>query len=299
MLQKIKKVIKANSLLRRLITPLIDKRLTYSFHSFFNKSFNYKLLNGSHIKIYPKGQIALGIFREAFENQEIDAFQRIIKPGITIVDAGANIGLYSLIASQLVGPKGRVFSFEPSKQTFQRLSDNIKLNGFNNIKPFNNGLGDKPNEKLILRQDVGNEDAERYLFPNNEAPGVKLENINTVQTEEEVIIDTLDNCLNNLNVKKIDFLNIDTEGYEYYILRGARNILQNSPEIIILMECTGLGTARASTTQKEVFGILKDNGLNIFYWDKILNDWCDDEAGTLIAGDVWVCKNKNQLPLYT
>lgn len=297
MLQTIKKVIKANSLLRTLITPLIDKRIPFNIHRIFNKSFNLKLLNGSRIRIYPKGQIALGIFRKAFEKEEIELFQRIIKPGMIIVDAGANIGLYSLIASQSVGLNGKVFSFEPSIQTFQRLSDNIKLNGFKNITPFNKGLGDKLNEKLILRQDVGNEDAERYLFPNNEAPDVKLKNMNTILTEEEVTIDTLDNCLKNLNIQKIDFLKIDTEGYEYYILKGAKNIIQNSPEIVLFMECTDLGTARASTTQKEVFSILKKVGLNIFYWDTISKNFCDDEVGTYNAGEIWVCKNKNQLAI--
>ncbi len=297
MLQKIKKVIKASKLLRKLIIPLIDKRYRYHFKviKLLNKSLYLKLLNGSTVKFYPKGQIAFGIFTKQFEKQEIDSFQRIIKPGMTIVDAGANIGLYSLIASQLIGSKGRVFSFEPSKETFQRLTDNIKLNGFNNITPFNNGLGDKPNEKLILRQDIGNEDAERYLFPNNKSPDVKLENMNTIQTEEEVIIDTLDNCLKNLNIPKINFLKIDTEGYEYYILKGAKTILQNSPEIIIFMECTELGTSRASTTQKEVFTILKDHDLNIFYWDILKRDWFDDEAGVYKAGEIWACKNKNQL----
>ena len=81
-----------------------------------------------------------------------------------VVDAAANIGLYSLIASSHIGIKGKVFSFEPSKVTFQRLIDNIKLNQFSNIIPTNIGLGDKINEKLNLQQEIGNGDAERYVI---------------------------------------------------------------------------------------------------------------------------------------
>jgi FkbM family methyltransferase len=289
------KALKANRLLRKLIIPIIDKSILITFYQLFNKPFKVKLINGKSIKIYPQGQIALSIFNQRFEKQEIDTFQRIVKPGMTIVDAGANIGLYSLIGSTLVGDKGSVFSFEPSLETFQRFQNNIKLNRISNITPLNFGLGDKPNEKLILRQDKGYGDAERYLFPVTEFPSIKLENMDEILIEEEIIIDTLDNYLKKSKVQKIDFLKIDTEGFEFYILKGAEQILKNSPEIILLMECTALGTARAKTTQKEVFKILKEINLSIFYWNKDVRAWCDDEEGILKAGDVWVCNDKNKL----
>jgi len=273
---------------------IFDGTISFYFHHLFNKPFKYRLSDGRTISLYPEGQISKRIFTNSFEKQQVTTFQRIIKPGMIVVDAGANIGLYSLIASKLIGLKGKVFSFEPSKETFQRLLNNIELNKFSNIIPINKGLGDTSNEKLILRQDIGFGDAERYLFSGNEAPDIKLENINAVNIEEEIIIDTLDNSLNKMNFNKIDFLKMDTEGFEYYILKGAKQVLRNSPDIVMLMECTELGTARAKTTQKEVFKILKDNNLNIFYWNSIIRDWCDDE-GIYTAGDVWVCKNKEQL----
>jgi|AntAceMinimDraft_3_1070362.scaffolds.fasta_scaffold17002_2 FkbM family methyltransferase len=290
----LKKIIKSNRLSYRLALFIVDGRVPSAAHRLLNKPFKFKLINGSKIKLYPKGQISFNIFTNRFEKIEIEIFQKIIKPGMVVVDAGANIGLYSLIASKLIGIKGKVFSFEPSKETFQRLLDNIELNKLSNITPLNKGLGDKLNEKLILRQDIGNGDAERYLFSGNEAPDIKLENINAVNIEEEIILDTLDNSLSKMNVKKVDFLKMDTEGFEYYILKGAKQVLRNSPDIIILMECTELGTARAKTTQKEVFKILKDNNLNIFYWDSIIKDWCDGD-GIYTAGDVWVCRDIKQL----
>lgn len=295
MLQQIKRVIKENKILYAFIVPLIDRSILFKIYKLFKQPFKVKLLNGKTIFIYPEGQIAFGVFTKTFEKREIDFFQRVIKPGMTIVDAGANIGLYSLIAAQIVGSTGKIFSFEPSIETFQRLLSNIKVNKFNNIKPLNFGLGDKTNERLILRQDEGYEDAERYLVPNNEQPEDKLANVNKLKKSEEIIIETLDDCLKKNQIQKVDFLKIDTEGYEYYVLKGAQNILLNNPEIIILMECTDLGTSRAKTSQKEVFTILKNCDLNIFYWNHILNEWSDDE-GILKAGDLWVCKNKIQLP---
>lgn len=295
MFQTIKSAVKSNKLLRALLIPLIDRSISFRIYKILNQSINIRLIHGAPVKIYPKGQIAFGIFTNQFEKEEIELFQKIIKPGMTVVDAGANIGLYSLIASQLVGPKGHVFSFEPSNETFMRLSENIKLNSFTNLTPINKGLGDIINQKLILRQDEGYDDAERYIFPNNTEPDIALENVNTIKSEEEIEIDTLDNCLESMNITKVDFMKIDTEGYEYYVLQGATEILKNNPEIIIFMECTALGTARASTSQEKVFDMLRGLGLNIFYWNSQQKKWSDEKMGLFNAGEVWVCKNINLL----
>jgi hypothetical protein len=95
----------------------MDKNILLKFCQLFNKR-RIELFNNRSIRIYPQGQIVLGIFAQCFEKQKIDTFQRILKPGMTIVDAGANIGLYSLIASKLVGDKRKVSSFERSLEYF-------------------------------------------------------------------------------------------------------------------------------------------------------------------------------------
>lgn len=291
----LKKIIKSNKFLKYFAVQLMKiNSLNFYIIRLLNMSFKFRLINGIKIKLHAKGQIALGVFTNIFEKIELETFQNILKPGMVVVDAGANIGLYSLIASKLTGKKGKVISFEPSKETFKRLINNIKLNNSLNIKAVNEGLGDNPNEKLILRQDIGSGDAERYLLSGNESPDIELKNINPIKIDEEIIINSLDNYLRKSNIKKIDFLKIDTEGFEYYILKGAKQILRNSPELVILLECTELGTLRSKTTQNDVFKILKDNNFKIFYWNNIMNDFSDDD-GIYTAGDVWACQNKKQL----
>jgi FkbM family methyltransferase len=290
----LKKIIKSNQITYNIGKLFLNNRIPYYALQFLNIPFKFLLINGNKIKFYAKGQITLSLFNNEFENNETSIFQKIIQRDMVVVDAGANIGLYSLIASKLIGEKGKVFSFEPSKETFARLCSNIELNNVTNITPLNIGLGDKIDEKLVLLQDDGLGDATRYLLPQNQAPSDIFDEVSKSNVEE-IIIDTLDNCLNKFNIQSIDFLKIDTEGFEYYILKGATNILKNSPNIVILMECTPTGTARANTNQDEVFKIIKNAGLNIFYWNKIKNNWCDDEDGILSAGDIWVCKSLSQL----
>jgi len=295
MIQQIKKFVKRNEFLRRIILPIIDRSILFKMHIKFNLTFSFNLLNGKKIKFFPKGQIAFGIFTNKFELKELEIFQSLLKEGMTIVDAGANIGLYSLVASKIVGNSGKVISYEPSFETFQILKNNIEINNVSNVVLTNCGLGETEDEVLILRQDMGTKDAERYIMPSNHVPDENLINVKEINSKEEIRIDTLDNNLKKNKINKIDFLKIDTEGFEYYILLGAKEILLNSPEIIMLMECTALGTSRANTTQKKVFELLGDLGFNFFYWNDVKNEWCDDKEGIYNAGDVWVCKSKMQL----
>tara|TARA_B110000285_G_C14590728_1_gene366281 strand:+ start:37 stop:417 length:381 start_codon:yes stop_codon:yes gene_type:complete len=116
----LKKLIKSNRLTYRLAVFIIDGRAIYALYRLLNRPFIFRLLNESKIKFFPKGQISFSIFSNRFEKIELKILQNIIKPGMVVVDAGANIGLYTLIASELTGKKGKVFSFEPSKETFKR-----------------------------------------------------------------------------------------------------------------------------------------------------------------------------------
>jgi FkbM family methyltransferase len=292
-LKKNKYVYNISLFLYSIYEKLVDATIPFSFQKLTKRPFTFKMINGEGINFYPEGQLAKRIFSNSFENFQLNAFQQILKPSMVVVDAGANIGLYSMIASKIVSVEGKVFAFEPSIESFNRLNSNIKLNNLKNIIYINEGLGEEANN-LILRQDEGYGDAERYLFSDNEAPDIGLEDI-ILKNEEEIVINTLDNNLLKRNINKIDFLKIDTEGFEYYILKGAEEILKNSPDIVIFMECTPFGTARANTSQAEVFKILEDNNLNIFFWNHDLNEWSDDRVGALSAGEVWVCKNIKQL----
>src|SRR5262245_52356781 len=64
-----------------------------------------------------------------FERHELDIFERACSTGATIVDVGANIGLYSVVAAQRVGASGVVYAFEPVPENIAFLRKNLELNG--------------------------------------------------------------------------------------------------------------------------------------------------------------------------
>jgi len=144
-------------------------------------------------------------------------YERYFSPeaGQVVVDAGANIGCFTLRSARLVGPSGSVVAFEPSATSFSILMKNLRLNGLRNTLAMNFGLGEK-------------EDISKYWvydssLLNSTAPEVrkdaKLVGVESVQLR------VLDDVLDEQRIKSLDYLKLDTEGAELAILRGAKKSL--------------------------------------------------------------------------
>ena len=69
-------------------------------------------------------------FRGVMEPGVVALFKKLVKPGMVVVDVGANVGIYTLEAARLTGVEGKVYSFEPSPRIYAILKDNIQVNGF-------------------------------------------------------------------------------------------------------------------------------------------------------------------------
>lgn len=267
------------SFFRNHVIKIYSIILNFYFRIFklFNISFFYILRDKSKVKFFPKGQIAEVLFFNRFEKKELEIFQLLQTNGSTLIDVGANIGLYSIIGSKLVGPKGRVFAFEPSKSTFNLLLNNIKLNKFQNIFPINKGLGENIDESVIMYHNVEGE-AENF--------SIKTENMISNLKNEIIILDTLDNFQIKNNIKKIDFLKVDVEGYESFVFKGAENLLRNNLEIIILFECADHLVKRAGASQVEVFDFLNSLGIDIAYWNEKDEKWSYNRDKAMKSGQL-------------
>ncbi|MDQ3110743.1 MAG: FkbM family methyltransferase [Bacteroidota bacterium] len=161
--------------------------------------FNYQL----DISDYMQWLIYFGIRAEPRET-----LYGLIKQGMTILDIGANIGETSMAFSQLTGDSGKVFSFEPDPQTFERLKKHLVLNKCENVIPVNKGLG-KTEGEMLLEEGENNSGGNR-ISPDKQSTNGK-----------KIIITTLDKFSLEHDLKKIDFIKIDVEGYEFHVLAGA------------------------------------------------------------------------------
>lgn len=153
------------------------------------------------------------IFRDDYET-ELGLLNKFLSPGQVMIDVGANYGMFSLTASQLVGNGGKVIAFEPARSTFSVFERNLALNGVQNVTPFRLALSEAPG-KLRLYHDV---DTTR----NSLAASADTQDF------EEVEVRTLDDVVKELGVSQLAFLKIDVEGADELVCRGAVQILQTS-----------------------------------------------------------------------
>ncbi len=145
-----------------------------------------------------------------------------IKQGDTVLDIGAHIGYYTIIFSNLVGPKGHVYSFEPDPQNFSLLEKTVKENKLTNVHIFQNAVSDK-NESVEFFQSnvdsIGNR-----MFDSNES-GIKIQ-INSI---------SLDKFFKD-KFNEINFIKMDIQGAEGLAIKGMTNILQNNKKLKIIQE---------------------------------------------------------------
>lgn len=121
------------------------------------------------------------------------------KKNLTIIDAGLNIGLFSLFASQFAK---QIYAFEPAKETFELAQLNIKDNNVKNVKLINKGIG------------IKNEDVEFYNLANTTASNTMKDFKSQATSTEKVSLIRLDTFVKQEKIDKIDFLKLDIEGTE-------------------------------------------------------------------------------------
>ena len=145
--------------------------------------------------------------RNGFEPEMVKLFKVLATDSETILDIGANIGCTAILFGKLAK---NVYAFEPSPTTFSFLKQNISKSGMKNIFPKNIGLGAEPGEYTLT------------FAPNNRSGGFvsNQTQASAGHTIEKIVIQQLDEIVNSLDLKAIDFIKIDVEGFEGHVLRG-------------------------------------------------------------------------------
>lgn len=166
------------------------------------------------------GALVFGVY-EKFESK---LFRERLRPGMAVVDIGANIGYFSLIASKRVGESGKVFSFEPDRTNFACLQKMIGENKCSNTTIFNEALGDRSGTIDLYLSSVNKGDHRVYQVENE-----KREKIS-------VPIQTLDVVLKSVGNPKIDLIKMDVQGAEGLVVKGMVETLANNPKMIIFSE---------------------------------------------------------------
>jgi FkbM family methyltransferase len=258
---------------KSLFSFIADKIALYTSKSYINfrlrsiqwffvkrtaKAIDYQYNDQIKLKLYTDRKLSRLIYCNQFEKDEFQFMSKYVKKGAVVYDIGANIGLHSLYLSTVIG-NGICYSFEPIKATFDSMKENVSINGFKNVIPYNIALSDKE-ETLEMYKSKNGYDAWNSLG------GFQKIGNNQYDLEKVVCI-PLDLFLQqNPDVKKPDFMKIDTEGWEMNVLKGAHDFLKNNSPVL-MMEYAQRNLNLTNTKQIDLHDYLTSLGYNLYQYD--------------------------------
>lgn len=161
-----------------------------------------------------------------FEPSVINAYRRLIAPGSTVIDIGANIGSHTLPLAAQVGASGRVVAVEPTLYAFERLVEHIALNPdiASHVTPIQMMLMGSPQAKLAT--------AIESSWPLETPEGAHGEHAGVAKATTGAAVGTLNDLVANLSLDRVDVVKLDVDGYDVEVLRGAKDVLTEFRPIV-------------------------------------------------------------------
>jgi FkbM family methyltransferase len=162
------------------------------------------------------------IYIRKFEDHILFVFQKLLSVDSIVLDIGANIGWYSLIAAQKIKAENHIYAFEPASNAYQKLLKHISLNEASQISAHNCCIADYEGEILL---NICEDDA--YNSVGNSP-------ILNIQEQVNSPVINIDAFIEKYRIPKVDIIKIDTEGAEMLVLKGAKKTLQKFSPVIFL-----------------------------------------------------------------
>jgi len=179
-------------------------------------------LNGLSLQMFSRDLFAMNVLlRGGWETYELELFRSSIRPGMTVADVGAHVGLYSLVAAAALGDSGRVVAFEPEPANYELLLRNIEVNGFTNVTAVRKAVADRSGT-LGLYVDP----AQSTLHSLRPLGGGRV-------PSHAVEVTTLDEFFAG---ERLDVAKMDVEGAEGSVLKGMRGLLGLNPGLKLFSE---------------------------------------------------------------
>ncbi|MBQ0797019.1 FkbM family methyltransferase [Zhongshania sp.] len=237
----------------------MSKRLTMNVHGANDTIISEKLRN-----------------EQCWEPYETHLVVTHFHPGGVFLDIGANIGYYTLLASAIAGQEGQVIAYEPDVENFALLQENVSLNQLDNVVLHPLALSDRNEDgKLFLSSD--NFGDHRIYSDGGERHSRSIRLVHGDQHLEP-------------QTQHIDFLKIDTQGAEYFVVNGLRNLIAaNSAHLCIILEFCPYGIRYSGADGHQLIELLESFGMQYHIIDHIehrlipaqakhLSDWVEELA---------------------
>jgi FkbM family methyltransferase len=196
---------------------------------------------------FPIYRLFYRAFKVYTDRAERQLLRRILFAGAVVVDAGANIGIYSEFLSRSVGPTGTVHSFEPSPDNFKRL--HAATRKLSNVRLSQAAVGEHSGKSELYLSDKLSVDHRSYMAAGDSRRTLPIE------------IVALDDYFKP--GERVDLIKMDIQGYELHALRGANRVLEDSPDIALLVEFWPYGLKQAGANWIDLIAALEQKGMVI------------------------------------
>ena len=216
-----------------------------------------RVFGGLILRCYPNSPSAsLVIYgNESPDYHEMHFMRRYLRAGDAVLDVGANIGVYSLLAASCVGPSGRVLAFEPGPEAHRRLTENLRINQLETVQVHACALGDRCGVVNFLNQ---------------------CDTTNRMQTEADTgksVASVAVARLDNIVEEKCAMGKMDIEGAEPIALRGAERMLKGANPPVWLLEINGALHA-FGFTESTFADWLSGQGYDLGLYDADRHEFC-------------------------
>ncbi len=181
------------------------------------------------------------------DGAERELLRQILFPGAVVVDAGANIGIYSQFLSRCVRTTGVVHSFEPSPENFERLRS--ATHRLSNVRLSQAAVGERSGNSELYLSDKLNVDHRAYMAGEDSRRTIPIEMV------------ALDDYFKP--GERVDLIKMDIQGYELHALQGANRVLVDNPDIKVLFEFWPYGLKQAGGNWIDVITALEGSGMVI------------------------------------
>lgn len=186
-------------------------------------------------------------FKGYKDKQEIQHINKLVKPGQTIIDIGANIGFFSMLFSKLVGLDGKVFCFEPDSTNFRHLNRNV--GNYSNITLIKGAVGPFHGTTRMYYSDNLNVDHRTYRPEKFASSDI----VDMYSLDEFIPVD-----------QKVDLIKMDIQGFEMKAFSGMKRLLERQENICIISEFWPYGLKLSGSSGHEMINFLIGLRFKIF-----------------------------------
>ncbi|WP_458094221.1 FkbM family methyltransferase [Roseomonas sp. WA12] len=216
-------------------------------------SANYAIAEGEGFRLFASpSDAAVGrhVLAGEYENEVVAVFRSVLRPGMGVLDIGANIGYFSMLSAMLVGPSGRVFAVEPNPGNARMIEASRVLNGFGQVTVLQAGAGRAVG---LLALNTSHSNGTTSTLEARSASILEARTVACLPLDSVVPI-----------ADSIDLIKIDVEGAEYNALFGCRTIIQRHRPVIISEFSPGLMAGISGISGEGYLNWLSDLGYDLF-----------------------------------